>query len=116
MNGGSGADIFVMLQESVKSGETDFIFDFNSAEGDRIDLSAIDANTLLDSDQAFTMVASVGSGYGEMTVQFAAGTTLLRFYVDGDKTLDYQIRLTGDHRDTLAVNGDSPPEMGGWIL
>ena len=32
----------------------DTIFDFDRTQGDTIDLSAIDANTIVDGDQAFT--------------------------------------------------------------
>lgn len=117
MWGGAGADTFVILAESTGGSlETDFIHDFNAAEGDRVDLSAIDANTLLSGDQGFSIVNSVGSGYGEMVLVYANGQTTLRLYTNGDKTVDYQIRLDGDHRGVLGVAADAPEEVGGWIL
>jgi ELWxxDGT repeat protein len=108
MRGGSGADVFVVLQESIGINETDTIKDFYISQGDAIDLSAIDANALVDGDQAFTLVSSFTKSAGQMTLTWIAnqGTTLLRLDVDGDGRIDYQMKINGN------VTGDSD----GWIL
>lgn len=108
MRGGLGADTFRVLGESVRAAslENDTIYDFSTAEGDRMDFSFIDANSLLAGEQAFTLVSSFSNAGGEMMLLFIGGQTLVRLDVDGDKTADYQLKINGD------VTGDS----GGWLL
>lgn len=115
LRGGSGADTFRVLQESLGGAalETDQIFDFSAAEGDRIDLSAIDANTRVDGNQAFRLVSAFTrpdndhlSDIGQMTLTFAGGITTLRLDVNGDGRVDYQMK----------INGDLAAESGGWLL
>ena len=115
LRGGSGADTFRVLQESLGGAvlETDQIFDFSAAEGDRIDLSAIDANTRVDGNQAFRLVSAFTkpdndhlSDIGQMTLTFAGGITTLRLDVNGDGRVDYQMK----------INGDLTAESGGWLL
>jgi Ca2+-binding RTX toxin-like protein len=116
MTGGAGADTFVILDESVIAWssdgpgpfEIDTILDLDKAQGDKLDLSGIDADIHTDGDQAFTLVGAFGRHAGEMTLTFNAGsnTTMLALDVDGDGRADYQMRITGD------VRADS----GGWLL
>ena len=58
-SGGDGADNFVFktIQDSAP-GREDQIVDFTSAQGDHIDLSAIDANTKVAGDEAFGFIGS----------------------------------------------------------
>ncbi|MBI1407807.1 MAG: hypothetical protein GC145_16965, partial [Caulobacter sp.] len=108
MTGGLGADTFVILQESVGNPvlEVDNIFDFSTAQGDILDLSAIDADSGTGGDQSFTLVSAFTHVAGQMTLSFSGGQTLLRLDVDGDGNADYQLKINGD------VTGDS----GGWLL
>ncbi len=116
MTGGTGADTFVVLSESVYSSiapagkalEIDFVYDLNKAEGDKLDLSGVDANINLAGDQAFTLVGAFDKHAGQMTLAYTASTnlTVLSLDVDGDGKADYQMKITGD------VHLDS----GGWIL
>ncbi|MBI1408174.1 MAG: RTX toxin, partial [Caulobacter sp.] len=108
MTGGLGADTFVILQESVGNPvlEVDNIFDFSTAQGDILDLSAIDADSGTGGDQAFTLVSAFTHTAGQMTLSFSGGETLLRLDVDGDGNADYQLKINGD------VTGDS----GNWLL
>ncbi len=116
MTGGSGADTFVILPESVYSSKTpagraleiDFVYDLSKTEGDKVDLSAIDADSALAGDQAFHLVGAFSKHGGEMTLAFTAASnqTVLSLDVDGDGKADYQMKLTGD------VHLDS----AGWIL
>ncbi|WGM37606.1 FG-GAP-like repeat-containing protein [Caulobacter sp. NIBR1757] len=115
LRGGTGADRFVVYQESVSNTvlETDQVYDFSAAEGDRIDLMSIDANTRLDGDQGFRLVSAF-SKYdaahpeltGQMTLTFAGGVTTVRLDVNGDARVDYQIK----------INGDVTGESGDWLL
>ncbi|WGM40240.1 FG-GAP-like repeat-containing protein [Caulobacter sp. NIBR1757] len=115
LRGGAGADTFRVLQESLGGAvlETDQIFDFSAAEGDRIDLSAIDANTRVDGNQAFRLVSAFTkpdnghlSDIGQMTLTFAGGVTTLRLDVNGDGRIDYQMK----------INGDVTGESADWLL
>jgi len=107
--GGAGADTFVVRQESIKTSgaiEIDVVNDLVAAQGDRLDLSAIDADSIATGDQAFHLVSSFTHHTAEMTLKFAGGVTVLALDVDGDGRADYQMKITGD------VHLDS----GGWIL
>ncbi|WGM38577.1 hypothetical protein [Caulobacter sp. NIBR1757] len=113
LRGGTGADTFVVRQESIANLvlETDQVYDFDAQ--DLIDLSAIDANTRLDGNQAFRLVsaftkpdAAHDADVGQMTLTFAGGITTLRLDVNGDGKVDYQMKINGD------VTGDS----GDWLL
>jgi Ca2+-binding RTX toxin-like protein len=108
LRGGLGADTFAVLQESVGQAtiEVDQIFDFSTAEGDRLDLSAIDADASLAGDQAFSLVSAFSHVAGQMTLSFSGGITTLKLDVNGDGIADYQMKINGD------VTGDS----GGWLL
>lgn len=57
--GFGGADRFVFASRYDSNGKApDFIGDFSHAQGDRIDLRAIDANEQLDGDQAFQFIGN----------------------------------------------------------
>ncbi len=120
MTGGTGADTFVFTSTNdsapgqsgyINNGAMnplsgkdlrDIITDFQPGV-DKIDLSAIDANTVLTGNQAFTFIGtgSFAGTAGQICIrQFdASGTaedvTVIYGDVDGDKLADFQIELTG---------------------
>ncbi|MFN3856995.1 MAG: hypothetical protein ACK4RV_04535 [Caulobacter sp.] len=109
--GGLGADTFTYLQESigVGSSELDNIVDFSTAEGDRFDFSAIDANSVDGGDQAFVLAENGFTGAAsEMFAFYVAGQdqTVIRLDVDGDGQADLQLR----------VGGDVTSDTAGWLL
>ncbi len=106
LRGGSGADTFLVAHVFGAVLETDTVYDFVRAHGDRLDLGGIDANALIDGDQAFTLVSAFTKQAGQMTLTFAASTTTLRLDVTGDGKPDYQMKINGD------VTGAS----GDWAL
>ncbi|MDQ0463370.1 Ca2+-binding RTX toxin-like protein [Caulobacter ginsengisoli] len=109
MVGGAGADTFVIRQESIHvSGpiEIDTVNDLLAGQGDRLDLSAIDADSSTGGDDAFHLVGSFSHQAGEMTLSFAGGITTLQLDVNGDGLADYRMKISGD------VHLDS----GGWLL
>lgn len=114
LTGGAGADTFIIGAASVGSSkaktviETDFITDYSAAQGDRLDLSAIDADITKAGDQAFSLVTSFSKHAGEMTLVYTApnNTTLLKLDVDGDGVADFQLKFTGDVHTASS----------GWIL
>lgn len=97
LNGGSGSDSFTFkaLSDSTvaKSGR-DTIFDF-TAKSDRIDLSAIDANTSSAGDQAFVFVGSAAFGgkKGELRYVRDVSDTYIYGDVNGDRKADFAIHL-----------------------
>jgi Ca2+-binding RTX toxin-like protein len=100
LTGGAGADSFVYgaIGDSPSSAAgRDLITDFSHAQGDRIDLSLIDADTGVAGDQAFTFL---GTGLftgvaGQLHTWTDAGNTIVSGDVNGDKVADFAIALTG---------------------
>ena len=97
--GGAGADRFVYstIAQSPVGANADRITDFSHAQGDRIDLSVIDANTAAAGNQAFSFI---GSGLytgvaGQLRYSQAAGVTTIAGDVNGDGASDFHIQLTG---------------------
>lgn len=97
LTGGYGADRFVFLQISdsgLGPANRDVITDFQV--GDRIDLSAIDANDLLLGDQPFRFVGgSRFSGLGQLRYTIVNGQGLLEGNCSGRLDADFQITLLG---------------------
>lgn len=103
--GGRGADTFVFLtsDKSAKFNPAaiDVILDFNSREGDTIDLSGFDANANKGGMQAFTYVGEFTHHAGEARYSFdkEAGFALLSLDTNGDGNADFQVRLLGRYID-----------------
>ncbi|MGO1078659.1 calcium-binding protein [Inquilinus sp. CA228] len=100
LTGGAGADRFVYssVAQSPTGSGADRITDFSHAQGDRIDLSGIDANAEISGNQAFRFI---GTGLythhaGELRAAVTSpGVTTIAGDVDGDGTSDFHILLTG---------------------
>ena len=99
MTGGAGADHFVFgaLSDSVTGGGRDLIKDF-LAGSDKIDLTAIDANTALANDQAFSFIGAGAFSHtaGELQAKAFGANTLVSGDVDGDGHADFHILLSGN--------------------
>lgn len=100
MWGEAGADTFAFsfARESIyKTNKFDVIMDFNGAEGDMIDLSSIDANTVRFGNQSFVFAGN-GDGRaarGQIDYLYSNGDTHLFGYTDRDKYPDFYLRLDG---------------------
>jgi glucose/arabinose dehydrogenase len=90
--GGGGADVFAYLR-LVEGG--DRIIDFSRVQGDRIDVSAIDAGAAA-GNQAFAFggAAFVGGGVGSVRVTITGADTIVQADT-GDGVADFTITLTG---------------------
>lgn len=102
LTGGGGADRFVysaLTDTQPGAGLEDTITDFVDAGGDRIDLSALDADALIAGDQAFAFLGSAAfTGVaGQLRYQISAGDTVVMGDVDGDTNADFTLRLLGTH-------------------
>jgi Ca2+-binding RTX toxin-like protein len=100
MFGGAGANTFVFkaVTDFGPASAPDLIGDFSSAQGDKIDLSAIDANTLQPGIQGFTWIGTDAfTGHaGELHYAKAAGGSLLvSADLNGDKVPDFQFLVAG---------------------
>ncbi|UPY37766.1 SdrD B-like domain-containing protein [Sediminicoccus sp. KRV36] len=101
MTGGTGADRFVwsVLNESAAA-TPDRVTDFAWAQGDVLDLSAIDANLGLAGDQAFTLMAGnafAGGGQGSIRQSQSGGDTRIEVDQGDGGTAEAVIILTGLH-------------------
>jgi serralysin len=106
ITGGAGADLFVFkaASESTKSAG-DVITDF--AHGvDKMDLSAIDANTKVSGNDTFKFIGtSAFTGHaGELHVTHPDSTkTVVSGDINGDKVADFMVTLTG-HIDLTSTD------------
>ena len=100
MTGGLGADTFFFgLNDfgiNLRAG-ADRIVDFTSAQGDLIDLSAIDARTNVAGNNAFSWIgnAAFGNVSGQLRYVVDAGNTYVEGDRNGDGLADFAIRLDG---------------------
>jgi hypothetical protein len=112
LTGGAGNDVFRYDSvEDSNSTEADGIQDFNL--GDLIDLSRIDANTLVDGDQAFTFIgnAQFSGTAGELRFEnVSMGGPVWRIFgdVNGDGASDFEV--------VLLINPPDPITSSDFIL
>ncbi|MGF6226677.1 Ca2+-binding RTX toxin-like protein [Inquilinus ginsengisoli] len=97
--GGAGADRFAYgsAAESAVGANADRVADFSHAQGDKIDLSAIDADTGTAGDQAFSFI---GTGLytgvaGQLRYHSNGSITTIAGDINGDGTSDFHIQLAG---------------------
>lgn len=103
--GGSGGDKFRfanLWDSTVASAGRDTIFDFSGADGDRIDLSAIDARYGTPANQSFTFIgtAAFHGRAGELRYEKQASDTYVYADVNGDGKADFSIHLD----DAVSLN------------
>jgi len=94
LTGGSGADTFVFnaWNETGTGNLRDVITDFNSAQGDKIDLTKFDANLLTAGFNGFTFIGA-GDFTGAGQVRFV--DHVLSGNVSGNAGADFEIQLVG---------------------
>ena len=94
--GGTGADTFLLKLASESTLTVrDTVFDFSRAQGDKIDLKAIDANTRIGDDQAFKFIGTDGfhKKAGELRYTKSGGDTFVHADTNGDGTADFSVRF-----------------------
>ncbi|RJF88169.1 hypothetical protein D3874_15050 [Oleomonas cavernae] len=106
--GGTGADLFIYVAaaDSAVSAQ-DLITDFHRSHHDKIDVTAIDANTVLAGDQSFSFIntAAFGGNRGELRIAYGTDSATVSGDINGDGTADFAITLAGiDAAHALAVS------------
>ena len=71
------------------------IQDFSRSQGDKIDLSGIDANTKMSGNQAFSYIGNDKFSGKAGQLQYKNG--IVAGDVNGDKAADFQIDIANDH-------------------
>ena len=99
LTGGAGADTFALqtlADSKVSPADRDVILDFHAAEGDRIDLSPIDASVSLTGNQAFHLAGDHFTHHAGDMIQTVTGDGLLiQGDLNGDARPDFAILLAG---------------------
>ncbi len=90
LTGGAGADTYAV-------GDGDVVTDFTTADGDKLDLSGLDADSLLAGIQTFTWIdgAAFGNVAGELRWELAGSELKLLADLDGDGDADLTVTLNG---------------------
>ncbi len=101
MTGGAGSDTFVFAGgdfAGTSATTCDLIMDFNHAEGDKIDLSAVDANAATAGvNDAFAFIGTDAFGHiaGQLRVAVVTGGVILQGDTNGDGIADFWVRCDG---------------------
>jgi Ca2+-binding RTX toxin-like protein len=104
MNGGAGNDTFHFGTAAAANGDTIVGFE----PGDRIDLSAMDANSTAAGHQSFTLVTGEAlTAAGQLAVSFETHTdgeyTVVQGNISGNAGADFKISIEG-HQDLTSAN------------
>ncbi|WP_249128098.1 peroxidase family protein [Bradyrhizobium lablabi] len=103
MNGGSGNDTYKFTSASAANGDTILTFE----AGDRIDLTAIDANLGTAGDQSFSLVTGAFTAAGQLAVTYetrADGNfTVVQGNIGGSTDADFTIEIAG-HQNLTNTN------------
>lgn len=96
LTGGLGADSFIFADGNAVRASGDRITDFRLAEGDRIDLTAIDAKVGNIRFDHFTFITEAFSNTkGELRLEVGLAGTKVQGDVDGDGVADFVLTLQG---------------------
>jgi hypothetical protein len=92
-------------QSTVAATVRDTLMDFSSAQGDKVDLSTIDANTTVAGNQAFVFIgaAAFSNTAGELRAEVMGSDTLVSADTNGNGVADFSLLVKGV---TAMVGGD----------
>ena len=95
INGGAGGDTFKFTTTTAANGDTIVTFE----PGDRIDLTAIDADTGTAGDQSFTLVNGAPTAAGQLGVTLESRAdgdfTVIQGNIDGSADAEFTIEIAG---------------------
>ena len=95
MTGGNGADRFVFDDgDTVVGASRDHITDFEWTQGDKIDVSSVDANIWFGADQTFTWIGTAAfSGIGQLRYVTVGADKVVQGNTDLDLAAEFEIEL-----------------------
>lgn len=98
LTGGTSADTFIFnrtTDSTVASAGRDGLYDFSSAEGDKIDLHAIDASSTAAGNQDFTFIGTNAFSHiaGQLHYRVDGTTSYLEGDTNGDGAADFMIAV-----------------------
>ncbi|MCB1486480.1 MAG: hypothetical protein KDJ88_03365 [Bauldia sp.] len=95
--GDAGGDLFVFdSKKDSRKKAADIIGDFDASEGDRIDLSGIDAKKGgHDNDFKFIGASGFGGNKGELKIVEKSSSTIVKGDINGDGRADFAIKVKG---------------------
>jgi len=111
LTGGMGADRFVFDDVAGSPPQApDLVFDFNAVQGDRIDVSAIDAVSSTTENEEFIFIDDDAFSGSAGELRFVQDHTdgLLEGDINGDATVDFTIELLG----VTSLTGDDIMGLG----
>jgi autotransporter-associated beta strand protein len=94
LTGGANKDIFDFnaIKETVKGSNRDRITDFSHNQGDKIDLSGIDANTHKSGNNAFHFIGTHAFSHHEGELRYSSH--VLQGDINGDGNADFEINVS----------------------
>jgi hypothetical protein len=99
LTGGKGADTFIFTgigESGIALKTRDTITDFKHSENDKIDLSAIGANSVLSNDQSFTYIGTIPFGVNATgQLRLDPKTGILYGSTNADSAPEFSILLSG---------------------
>jgi Ca2+-binding RTX toxin-like protein len=98
LTGGTGADTFVfnsITDSKLAAKSRDVIQDFSTAQGDKVDVSAIDANNVMAGSQDFSFIGTSGFTHhaGELRYATVKDSAFVYGDVDGNGNADFSMQL-----------------------
>lgn len=96
--GGSGADTFIfksILDSRPTTGEQDKIYDFSRSQGDKLDVSGVDANLNVSGNQAFSFIGvkEFTQKAGQLRYELEKGETIVLADANGDGVADVSFKI-----------------------
>jgi Ca2+-binding RTX toxin-like protein len=121
LTGGGGDDSFVWTttnETSTAVVDADTIADFDFTQGDRIDLSGIDADVYTAGNQAFTFIGTAPFTLNAATADpsdVIAGE-IRYYYSGGDTIIELQTGTSADVEGVIRLTGILTPETSWFVL
>jgi serralysin len=121
MVGGAAADKFVWSaakETGLTEATADVIKDFSFADGDRIDLSGIDANVYAAGNQAFTFIGSAAFTLNAATPDPSdvVPGEIRYYYAGGNTYIELQNGTSADVEGVICLQGTLTPQASWFVL
>jgi Ca2+-binding RTX toxin-like protein len=121
LQGNGGADTFTWSSvghTGVTEWKSDKVLDFSFAEGDRLDLSDIDADVYAPGDQAFTFIGTAAFTLNAATPENTdvVPGEIRYYHADGNTYIEMQTGQSADVEGVIMLSGIVTPQASWFIL